>query len=105
VSGKASGTYEYRGRACNAGGCGGYSEVKAVQVTLPPSDAPTVSAPTSSTSGSYTVSWSAVAAATGYRLEERQQGTGWIEIHDAAATSKGVSGKTNATWDYRARGC
>ncbi len=105
VTGKASGTYEYRGRACNAGGCGGYSPVKAVQVTLPPSGAPTVSAPTSSTSGSYTVSWTAVAAASGYRLEERKQGAGWAEIHNAAATSKAVSGKTYATWDYRARAC
>lgn len=89
----------------NAGGCGGYSTVKAVQVTLPPSGAPTVSAPTSSTSGSYSVSWTAVAAATGYRLEERKQGAGWAEIHNAAATSKAVSGKTYATWDYRARAC
>lgn len=105
ISGKATGTYEYRARACNGGGCGGYSAVKSTQVTRPPTAAPTVTAPASSTSGSYTISWTAVSAATAYRLEERKQGGSWSEIHNASARSKAVSGKAYATWEYRARGC
>ncbi|MCE7032886.1 hypothetical protein LY625_09725 [Lysobacter sp. GX 14042] len=105
VSGKATGTYEYRIRACNAGGCGSYSAVKSTQVTRPPTATPTVTAPASSTSGSYTVSWTAVGGANNYRLQERKQGGSWSEIHNASGRSKAVSGKAYATWEYRARGC
>jgi hypothetical protein len=55
--------------------------------------------------GAYTISWSGVTGADSYRLEERLGAGSWSEIHNAAATSKPVSGKTPGSWEYRVRAC
>lgn len=105
VSGKATGTYQYRVRACNDVGCGSYSAAKSTKVTRAPTAKPTVSAPASSTSGNYTVSWTAVSGAAAYQLQERKKGGSWARIHNGSSRSEVVSGKAYATWEYRARGC
>ncbi len=105
ISGKGTSSYAYRARACNAAGCGGYSATATTQVTLPPTGAPTVTVPASNTTGSYTVSWTAVANATSYQVEEQVNGGGWTLIHNAAGTSKAISGKASGTYGYRARAC
>lgn len=105
VSGKGSGSYSYRVRACNVGGCTSYSAVKATSVLLPPGAAPSLNAPATSSSGSYTISWSAVNNATNYRLEERKSGGSWAEIYNGTATSAALSGRSNGSYEYRARGC
>jgi hypothetical protein len=51
------------------------------------------------------VSWTAVAAATSYRLEESINGGGWSTIVDSASTSLSFSGRSNATYGYRVSGC
>jgi hypothetical protein len=106
MSGKPAGTYSYRALACNAAGCSGYSGAATTQVVLAPTGAPSLSAaPTTATTGAYTVSWSAVSTATTYRLEESFNGGGWAQILDAATTSWGASGKAAGTYAYRALGC
>lgn len=70
-----------------------------------PASVPTLSAPSSSVNGSYSVSWSSVTDTTGYRLEENFDGGAWTEIQNAATTSKVISGKTNGTYGYRVRAC
>ncbi|MEZ0469590.1 hypothetical protein [Luteimonas salinilitoris] len=56
ISGKTTGTWGYRMRACNVAGCAAWSGIKAVQVTRPPANAPTgLTAPDSSATGSYSV--------------------------------------------------
>jgi YD repeat-containing protein len=105
ASGKSAGNYLYRVTACNSAGCGATSSSVTVQVVLPPTQAPTVSVPGSLLVDNYTVSWTAVGAATSYHLEERINGGGWTLVHDAAGASKAFAGKTNATYGYRARGC
>lgn len=105
VSGKTTGAWGYRVRACNVAGCAGYSAVKTTQVTRPPTSAPALTVPTSNNSGSYTVSWSAVSPVTRYELQERLGSGSWAKIHDASATSKAVSGKATGSWGYRVRGC
>ena len=56
----ASGNYKYEVKACGAGGCSGYASSGTVAVTLPPAGAPSLSSSaTTSTSGTYTLSWSA----------------------------------------------
>ncbi|WP_368565103.1 RHS repeat-associated core domain-containing protein [Pseudoxanthomonas sp. UTMC 1351] len=64
-----------------------------------------MSVPTGSNTGAYVVSWTAVSAATSYQLEERVNGGAWAQIHNAAATSKVVSGKAPGTYEYRVRAC
>ncbi|WP_368564802.1 hypothetical protein [Pseudoxanthomonas sp. UTMC 1351] len=105
IGGKAAGTYEYRVRACNVAGCAAYSAVAATHVTLPPTSAPSLTVPAGSTTGAYVVSWTAVSAATSYPLEERSNGGAWAQIHNAATTSKVVSGKAPGTYEYRVRAC
>lgn len=104
VSGKGTGSYAYRARACNAAGCGADSATATTQVTLPPGGAPTVTAPATST-GSHTVSWTAVAAATSYQLAEQVNGGGWTAVYTGAATSIGLTGRAPATYGYRAIAC
>jgi YD repeat-containing protein len=105
VSGLTAGTYGHQARACNAGGCGAYSAIANTVVTLPPASAPTVSAPGSNATGAFTVSWTGVATATRYELQQRKDGGAWSTVQDAAATSKAVSGLTAGSYGYQARAC
>ena len=107
VSGQDSGSYGYRARGCNAGGCGPYSAVGTTQVTLPPASAPSPTAPASNSTGDFTVSWNAVAEATSYQIDEQINGGAWaaLPIYPANAISKALAGKTPGTYGYRVRAC
>lgn len=100
----AHGVHNYRLRACNSSGCSGYSSASTTTVNLIPA-APTVTSPGNSTTGSYTVSWSAPALATSYQLERSLDGTNWTNILNANATNKAESGLANGTYRYRVRAC
>ncbi|MEP6906590.1 MAG: wall-associated protein [Pseudoxanthomonas sp.] len=105
-AGKPSATYSYQVRACNPAGCTGFSAAKAVQVITIPGTAPVLSAPATNGNGSFTVTWSTIATATSYRLEESFNAGVWAEIHNAAATSKAVAGRTTSgVYGYRVRAC
>lgn len=105
LSGKPAGSYSYRVKACNVGGCGPLSGTAATQVVLAPTASPVVTSPANVAISSYTVSWNAVAAATSHQLQERFNGGGWTQIVDAAVTSQAMGGKANGTYEYQARGC
>ncbi|MGY6517175.1 MAG: RHS repeat protein, partial [Lysobacteraceae bacterium] len=105
LSGKAAGDWGYRVRACNPAGCGGWSATATTQVVHPPSSAPTVSAPSTNNTGSFSVAWGGVATATRYELQERLNSGSWSLVQNTGATSRAVSGKGNGTWRYRARAC
>jgi predicted phage tail protein len=105
VTETASGSYVYRVEACNGGGCSGYKTSTSVTVTIPPSSAPSLSVPSSST-GSYTVSWGSVSGATSYTLQEQVNGGGWSTSYTGSGTSKAYSGKTlDSTYGYRIQAC
>src|SRR5690606_30645337 len=95
----------YRAQACNAAGCSGYSGTGSVQVVASPTAAPVMTVPASGGTGAYTVSWTAVATATSYRLEENANGGGWSLIQNAAGLSRAISGKPTGSYAYRAQGC
>lgn len=105
VSGKGNGTYLYRATACNEGGCSGYSQNASVSVLLPPAGAPSISAPATNSSGAYTVTWTAIAMTTSYRLEESTNGGAWTLIHDEGSTGRSMSGKASGTYKYRVQAC
>lgn len=100
-TGKGPGTYGYRARGCNTAGCGPYAAIKSTQVYA----AATVTAPATSNTGNYTVSWTAVTSATAYRLEEKVGSGAWAEVVNAAVTSKAFAGKTDGVYQYRVRAC
>lgn len=105
MGGKPSGSWGYQVRACNVAGCSAWSAAKTTVVTLPPTSAPTLSAPATSATGSYTVSWTAVAAATRYELEQRKDGGAWAVVQSTAATSRAFSTQAVGSYDYRVRAC
>ena len=104
-SGKAGGSYGYRIRACNPAGCTSYSGTKTVSVVVPPATKPTLTSPANSTTGSYTVSWTAVATATSYTLEEQVGSGSWTAFGANSGTSQAVSGRATGTYHYRVKGC
>jgi hypothetical protein len=84
---------------------GGSLVARLEQATIPPSSAPNLTAPASNSTGSYTVSWTSVDEAASYQLQQRKDGGTWSTIHNAAGTSKSVSGLANGSYDYRVRAC
>ena len=105
VSGKATGSWGYRTRACNAAGCGGWTAQRTVQVTRVPTGSPTVTASTPAGTGAFAVSWGTVAGAATYELDERVGSGSWARIQQGTARSRTVTGKGPGTYQYRARGC
>lgn len=105
LSGKQNGGWSYQVRACNAQGCGPWSAIASIEVMVPPANPPAVSAPASSTSGSYTVTWSSVALATTYALDEAKDGGAWTTIHNGSGNSVARSSLPDGAYQYRARAC
>ncbi|TPG03900.1 RHS repeat protein [Rhodanobacter glycinis] len=97
----ANGSYTYQVKGCNVVGCSGYRASTPVVVTLPPTSAPTVSIPATNSTGTYTVSWSGVAGAATYILEEQINGGSWTTQQNTSATSETFSGKANGSYGYR----
>lgn len=102
--GKSNGTYGYRVQACNAGGCGPWSGTVTVAVTVVP-QAPSLSAPASNGSGAYTVSWTSMAYATSYTLQEQVNGGGWATVYTGASDSWGTTGRGAGTYGYQVQAC
>jgi hypothetical protein len=106
VSGLANGSYVFHVAACNAYGCSPWKMGNAtLVVTHPPAAAPNLSAPGSSTNGSYTVSWSAVSTATTYTLDEQLNGGSWTAIQSGSAQSRAITGKGTGNYGYRVEAC
>lgn len=105
TSGRGSATYRYQVQACSSSGCGPVSGGAQTVVTLPPTGVPTLSAPATNYTGSYSVSWTGVAAATSYELDQQVNGGGWTAVQNAGSTSWGAAGEGSATYGYRVRAC
>jgi len=109
ISGKGEGTYYYRVRACNSGGCSDYrTGANATSVLFPPGVPSSISVPSSSTTGSYTVSWgSSTGTVTAYELYEATNSgfSGEALAYSGTSTSTPISGKGNGTYYYRVRAC
>lgn len=70
-----------------------------------PSAAPALNAPASNASGTYTVSWNSISAASAYVLQEQINGGGWNTVQNSGALSWSASGKTNNNYGYRVQAC
>jgi YD repeat-containing protein len=105
VSGRQTGIYGYRISACGSAGCSDVSATASIQVILPPAAAPSLYAPASSHSDSYSVSWSGVPHTTHYQLVERVNGSGFNLIYDNGGTELALSGRGTGAWEYMVRPC
>ncbi|MDQ3287144.1 MAG: DUF6531 domain-containing protein [Pseudomonadota bacterium] len=106
ISGLTNGTYDYRARACNAGGCSAYSAIRTTVVTHVPDSAPTLTAPISSdTYTSYTVSWTTVSGATAYELQKAFNDGIWETAYYGSANSASQSQAYDGKYSYRVVAC
>ena len=105
VGGKITGLWSYQVRACNDAGCADWSAPASVSVTRPPTSAPTLALPTGSTTGTYGISWSEVAHATGYELQERVGAGEWAGLYEGPAAAHLVADRATGTWGYQVRAC
>ncbi len=110
LSNLANGTYEFQVEACNSTGgvtdCTTWASAGSMVVTLPPTSAPTLSTPTGPINFSpYTVSWTSVATATTYNLQEQINGGSWGTIQATSAVSWSASGQGDGTYAYRVQAC
>ncbi len=104
VSGKSSGSYRYRGRACNGSLCGNWGAEAITQVDVGPVGTPVLSAPASGINGNYTLNWADVQGAANYVLETFD-GSAWTVLSDSTATSFAVAGKPAGSYRYRLKAC
>lgn len=104
VSGKSSGSYRYRGRACNGSLCGNWGAEAITQVDVGPVGTPVLSAPASGINGNYTLNWADVQGAAKYVLETFD-GSAWTVLSDSTATSFAVAGKPAGSYRYRLKAC
>lgn len=95
ISGKATGSYRYRGRACNAPGCSPNSVEKTISVLLPPATPSiyySVRMKILEPANVYcTVSWTEVANATKYELQA------YGGVVQYSGPENGVGGRTSGT--------
>lgn len=113
TSGRGNGTYGYQVQACNAGGCGPWSGVGSITVTLIPTTPTGLSAtlyPTYNpgtrppTTYQLSASWSGVAGASSYNLQNCQQGGGCY-THTTTATSMPQFNVPNGTVSVAVQAC
>jgi YD repeat-containing protein len=109
VSGKGDGSYYYRVRACNGAACSPHrTGSNPVSVLLPPGIPASISVPSSSSTGAYTISWgTTTGSVTAYELYEANNSgfSGEVLVYNSTGTSHGVSGRGNGTYYYRVRAC
>lgn len=103
-TGKSNGSYGYQVQACNAGGCGPWSAVSSVTVTLPPSAPASVSVPATS-SGSVAVSWSLASTATSYTLQQAVNGGAWSTIYSGAALAYTATETATGSYTFHVQAC
>ena len=72
---------------------------------LPPASPPTLSGGGTSTTGSYSLSWTGIATATTYNLQENVNGAGWTTVQNTSATSWSTSGRGSGTYQYLVYAC
>jgi len=103
------GSYRYRARACNSSGCSSWRTGTFDIIVNTPDPVPgtpgSISYPSSSSTGSFTVSWSSVSGATSYELSRSSNGgSTWSTIFSGNATSRSQN-LGDGSYRYRARAC
>ncbi|SFR94317.1 YD repeat-containing protein [Dyella sp. OK004] len=101
----AAGTYAFQIQACNDNGCSLATSGTNLVVTRAPTAVPTITAPANSTNGAYTISWTTVATATSYTVQESANGGAWTQVQANGNTSWAASGKGNGNYAYRVQAC
>lgn len=65
----------------------------------------TLGGATSSTNGSFALSWQPIAGATSYNLQERLNNGAWTTVQGSTATSWSASGRGTGAYSYQVQAC
>src|SRR5690606_26687772 len=84
---------------------GGSLVAKVDRGTVAPTEVPSLTVPSSSSSGEFTASWSEIEVAERYELEQRKDGGNWSRIYSDIGQSKSISGLVSGIYEYRVRAC
>lgn len=107
ITAKEDGSYHYRVKATNNFMDGGWSDIKSISVELPkPPVTPSgLSAPSSSNTGDYQITWDHVLDADYYELEEddNEQFSSPMVIFNGLDDSKDINDKSDGVYYYRIR--
>lgn len=107
LTGKGSGTYYYRVRACNSSGCSSYTSQVTTKVEFLPAIPSGLKAPRDvETYRQYSVSWKSVIRATRYELQKQYYRSSWKKIYEGSGLS--ISAKENMKRNrmyFRVRAC
>ncbi len=110
ISGRSNGSYKYTvfGNYCDF--ICYASPIGSVTVTvsriMAPSTPGSISAPSTSSNGSYSVSWGASSGTvTAYKLQERYNGGGWSTIQSSTSRSRSFNKSPSRYYDYRVKAC
>jgi hypothetical protein len=109
INSKTEGTYYYRVKACNFDNCGTYtSGSNAVNVVKYLTEIPSISSPTTSFNGLYTITIAPVSETIGYyeiEMATTNDFSDGIQIHRSTSLSKVISGQSAGVYYYRIRAC
>lgn len=111
LSGRGNGTYHYRVRACFDRDCSTYrtgSNGVTVTIATAPGVPASITVPTSSSTGAYTISWgTASGTVTAYELYEANNSSfsGESLLYSGTVLSASLSGRANGSYYYRVRAC
>jgi YD repeat-containing protein len=104
-TGRSSGIWGYRVRACNSAGCSAYSLEQVFYVAITPGIPASITVP-GSTYGSFTASWgTASGSVTAYDLDIRLGGGSYTDRYDGSSLSTPVSVSVTGTYYFRVRAC
>jgi hypothetical protein len=103
ASGLGNGSYTYTVDACNASGCSASNAVTVTVVLMPTSS--TLSGPQSSTTGTFTLSWTAESHSTRYQLNQSLNGGSATAVYNSTGLSFTTSALASGTYTYVVYAC
>ncbi|GAB2888331.1 fibronectin type III domain-containing protein [Microbulbifer echini] len=107
-SGRSSGNYQYRVRACNTAKnlCGAYKNGGTIKVELTPSTPTSITVPSYTSSSSVNISWAASSGATRYELQQRKDNGSWSGVYSGSSTSTTIASLSHGSiYRFRVRAC
>ena len=106
VNGLADGSYKFRVKACNVGGCSTHKTSSVTYVANKPGVPSNLSAPAATATQSVALTWSAASGnPTKYYVDKRKNSGSWSTEPSVTGTSDNVSSLSDGSWQFRVRAC
>lgn len=102
----ATGSYEYRLKACNSKKCSSYDNSELINILFKPNAPSAVSVPvTTSKNGNISISWNQPSHTDNFKLYQKSGANSWRHIKSLSAVNYSVSGLGNGSYTYAVEAC